>query len=373
MKLKKFLVGDLFYLISNPQLDKSNFVFSKNSQFPYFTRTENNNGILGYVDYYDEKHKIPGNSLAVGMISMKFHYIDHDFYAGQFTKTAIPKFNEFNEKIAMFFIAIFNKKSEYYKTLLVRDFEDKFLNSEIILPTSNGDTPDYEYIESYIKKLEKEYIIELEQKRKNEIDKYLKVTGCNDYNLDICDVNLLKKPKRFKNFKVRDLFDIHPTKSYGIKNSYLLSKDGNTPVVANTSSNNGIGGYSSLQPNEKGGIITFSDTTTAESIFYQPNEFIGYSHVQGMYAYSDLWNEKSLQYFLTIFKKVALSKNFDYANKFNRKLALDFDVALPTEDGVSIDFDYMEQYFRIIEKLVIKDVVEYKDNIIKVTKRICNS
>ena len=108
MRLKKFLVGNLFKLINNPQLDKYNFNFNKLSKFPYFTRTETNNGILGYVDYLDEEHKIPGNSLAVGMISMRFHYMNHDFYAGQFTKTAIPKFECFNERIAMYFISIFN-------------------------------------------------------------------------------------------------------------------------------------------------------------------------------------------------------------------------------------------------------------------------
>lgn len=67
---KEFLIKDLFEVISNPQLDKSEFTFSKKSEYPYFTRTENNNGILGYVDYLDDEHLIKGNSLAVGMISM---------------------------------------------------------------------------------------------------------------------------------------------------------------------------------------------------------------------------------------------------------------------------------------------------------------
>lgn len=89
---KNFYIKDLFDVINNPQLDKENFVFSKSAEYPYFTRTENNNGILGYVEYLDEKHKIKGNSLTVGMISMRFHYMQHDFYSGQFTKTLIPKF-----------------------------------------------------------------------------------------------------------------------------------------------------------------------------------------------------------------------------------------------------------------------------------------
>jgi len=153
----------------------------------------------------------------------------------------------------------------------------------------------------------------------------------------------------------------------------LLSKDGKIPVVANTGNNNGICGYSNLNPTEKGGVITFSDTTTADSIFYQPNAFVGYSHVQGVYPYSSLWNEKSLRYFMTVFKKVALNKNFDYANKFNRKLALDFDVPLPSLDGINPDYEYMGKYITTIEKLTIKNVVEYKDKVINLTKKVCNN
>ena len=75
---------------------------------------------------------------------------------------------------------------------------------------------------------------------------------------------------------------------------------------------------------------------------------------------------------MTVFKNVALSKNFDYANKFNRKLALNFEVSLPTADGINPDYNYMEEYIRAIEKLVIKDVVKYKDEIIKQTKHVSN-
>lgn len=42
---KEFLIDDLFEIINNPQLDKVNFNFDEHAEYPYFTRTENNNGI----------------------------------------------------------------------------------------------------------------------------------------------------------------------------------------------------------------------------------------------------------------------------------------------------------------------------------------
>ncbi len=148
----------------------------------------------------------------------------------------------------------------------------------------------------------------------------------------------------WKEFRVSVLFDIHPTKNYGLNNSKLFETEGNTPVVVNSSYNNGIGGYVDLPATEEGGIITFSDTTTSDAIFYQPKPFIGYSHVQGMYPRSLIWSEKSLLFFLAVFKKVASINKFDYVNKFNRQTAKELLVPLPIDKYGEIDFKFMEEY-----------------------------
>jgi len=48
------------------------------------------------------------------MLQNLFFYMDRDFYAGQFTKTLVPTFKGFNEAIAKYFIAWFNKSSVVY-------------------------------------------------------------------------------------------------------------------------------------------------------------------------------------------------------------------------------------------------------------------
>ena len=189
---KNFYIKDLFEVINNPQLDKKNFTFSESAEYPYFTRTENNNGILGYVEYLDEEHKIPGNSLAVGMISMKFHYMQHDFYAGQFTKTLIPKFRGFNEKIALYFMAILNKHSAYYQSYLVRHFKDKVNETVVSLPVIESADPGYEYeLDDIDWQSIESRISELEQERISELDAYLAASGLDDYELTDEDKEIL--------------------------------------------------------------------------------------------------------------------------------------------------------------------------------------
>ncbi|WP_429827997.1 restriction endonuclease subunit S [Campylobacter concisus] len=152
---KEFKIGDLFEVVSNPQLNKDSFQFSDDGEYPYFTRTVLNNGITGYVDYLDEKHKIKGNSLAVGMLGMQFFYMEKDFYAGQFTKTIYPNFDNFSKNIAQYFIGWLNKKQKFYQGSLVRDFEKLFKGTNILLPINENGEIDYEFMENFIKAIEK--------------------------------------------------------------------------------------------------------------------------------------------------------------------------------------------------------------------------
>ena len=150
--------------------------------------------------------------------------------------------------------------------------------------------------------------------------------------------------------RIGELFDIHPTKSYKAINAKLLD-GGDYPVVVNSAYNNGIGGYSSFKPTERGEMITFSDTVDANTIFYQHKPFVGYPHVQGLYPigeYADRWNKHTLLFFTTVFKRAALSKGFDYGNKFRRDIAIDLTVKLPVMATGEPDFAYMESYMRSI-------------------------
>lgn len=356
----------MFCVKANPQLNKESFNFNVHGKYPYFTRTTNNNGILGYVDYLDEEHKIQGETIAVGMLGMRFFYMDSDFYAGQFTKTLFPTYSFLNKNNVQYFIALLNKQSGLYKSVLVRDFEKVFYDSKLLLPVKGGKI-DFDFIESYMRELEQERIRELEQ--------YLRVTGLDTYALTPREHEILTSHASgaTRLFRIGDLFDIHPTKSYGVTNITLFETQGHVPVVVNSSINNGVGGFVNLLPTEKGGIITYSDTTTADAIFYQPIDFIGYSHVQGLYpVHKNIWNERRSLYFLSAFKKIARGR-FDYATKFNRQIAKELQVCLPVTQSGDIDYDYMEAYISAIEKIVIRGVVEWKNKVIEATKSVVNA
>lgn len=135
---------------------------------------------------------------------------------------------------------------------------------------------------------------------------------------------------------------------------------GKSPVVSNTSFNNGIIGYINKPTTEYGNVVTFSDTTTDEAIFYQPNDFVGYSHVQVLTPLenTDCWNDKTYSYFISTFR-VAVRGKYDYGTKFNRKNASKEIVILPVHSNGTIAFDYMEAYIKELEAERIKELESY--------------
>lgn len=183
--------------------------------------------------------------------------------------------------------------------------------------------------------------------------------------------------KEFREFKTNKLFDIHPTKAYKMSNADLYKESGDTPVLSNSSTNNGIGGYSGLKATEKGNMITFSDTTTGtDTMFYQLDDFIGYAHVQGLYPYDkDNWNEKECLYFISVMRK-ACGTGWSYSNKFTRTFVLNTTPSLPIktdennnpiidnthfyhDEGFIPDFEYMRERITELERERITELERY--------------
>ena len=163
------------------------------------------------------------------------------------------------------------------------------------------------------------------------------------------------KIEEWGTFPIGELFDIHPTKAYKLTNSALMEANGTNPVVVNSSFNNGVGGYTNQENTENGGIITFSDTTSADAIFFQDTDFVGYPHVQGMYPigeYKDKWTKYSLLFFVSVFRNRALGLNYDYVNKFTRESAKQISIKLPVDKTGNPDFSYMETYMKNLESAV---------------------
>lgn len=343
---KEVKASKLFYVKSNPQLDKENFVFSKDSKYPYFTRTMFNNGLLGYVDYFDKEHLIPGNSIAVGMMGMRFFYQAHDFYAGQFTKTIFPLFKEFNEKIALWFIAWFNKFSTKLLSVLVRDFELLFNNITLYVPYKNG-LIDFGFIEKYVSSIEKERTIELKS--------YLHAVGFEDCTLTSEEEEALIRMQdnylNMKEVKITDCFKV--SNSHNILKSDVVFGSGTTPYVTASANNNSITSYISYDETmkEPGNTIMIGGKTLV--VTYQPNDFFSNdSHNLVLRLFNENGRNEDSQLFLVSSLIKSLSPKYSWGDSISKQKIQTDSILLPFKDG-EIDFTFMATYIRAIKKQCI--------------------
>ena len=153
-------------------------------------------------------------------------------------------------------------------------------------------------------------------------------------------------------FRLGDLFEINPTKSYSLTNEEILDEYGTVPLVSNQATNNGVMGYSRLKANNKGRSITCSDTTVgADTMFYQENDFIGYAHVQHLVPKFEPFN-KYIALMVIAACRIATANRYDYGRKFNRKAMKDTVIKLPVLKG-KINSDIIRL---IVSQLVLDDV-----------------
>ncbi len=363
VKWEKFKLGDLFRIKSNLQLNKNSFIFSENGEYPYFTRTVFNNGILGNVHYLDEEHKLKGNCLAVGMIAMRFFYMDKDFYAGQFTKRAIPIGFSLNSRLANYFITVLNKKSKIFQSSLVRNFEKIFKNEEVKLPVKNDGSIDFEFMTSFISELEARQISELEA--------YLVTTGLSDYVLTSEEEKFLEifreNEVKWKKFKIGDLFEVNSYKKRFDANKVNILEEGH-PYVVRTALNNGIRGY--LKEDEEflneGNTISFGQDTA--TMFYQEKPYFTGDKIKIIKSKYKEFNKLNSHFFVS-----AMSKSFSTfawgSSSFSINIIENQEIYLPIKNN-EIDFEFMEILISAIQKIIIKDVVLYSSKKIEATKKL---
>ncbi|RVY48623.1 restriction endonuclease subunit S [Helicobacter pylori] len=381
IKWGEFKLGDLFEIEKTLSFNKD--ALTQGQDYDYITRTSQNQGVLQTTGFVNAENLNPPFTWSLGLLQMDFFYRKKSWYAGQFMRKITPKTeieNKINLRIAHYFTTLLNALKRPLLSVLVRDIDKTFREQKIQLPlkptakTQTLEDIDFNFMEKFI--------AELEQCRLAELQAYLKAAGLENTTLSSDEENALNVFNNsiggntpcdltWQSFRLGDLFEIRPTKAYNLTNSHLFDSNAKNLVVTNSSLNNGISGYSSLEPTEKGNQITYSDTTTSEGIFYQKRPFIGYSHVQGLYPlkYHEFWNEKTLLYIVVAFKKVACGR-FNYGNKFNRKIASEMSILLPTTQDGGIDFHFMRTLINALMKQTIQGVAEYCGAKIQAAKEI---
>ena len=383
-------MGELFEIQNTLSFNKDKLV--DGNDFDYVTRTSQNQGILQETGFVNEENINPAGTWSLGLLQMDFFYREKPWYAGQFVRKIVPKI-ELNKSSILFFTVIFNKQKQNLLSGLVRDVDKAFLTAKIHLPTQNGKI-DFAFMENFILELEERRIQEMEVERIVELEAYLRVTGLSDYILTEEEravleafrngkiswggVKLLDKQQvkdiEWRVFRMEDVLEWQPQKEIDpLKLDKLKDKNQKLyPFYGQATLNNGIISYNQLVEevlnNKEGKPTILIHSNNQNTIYLESPFYLKDGHGATSVLQSKKLNKLNALYFMSSIKKVILSK-YSYnakATKIELKNTL---ISLPSLQGKPM-YDYMEVFIRAVQKLVIKDVVQYAERKVVATRAV---
>lgn len=302
---------------------------------------------------------------------MDFFYRKKPWYAGQFVRKVIPKF-ELSDSAILFFTTLLNRLKPTLSSVLVRDVDNTFLNSTIQVPITADGKIDFGFIA--------EFVAELEAQRVAELATYLQVTGLNDYTMTAEELKCINDFDHINlcEFEIDSLFEKIKVKNLKYKTSELPdSATLSNPLPALTAGiiNQGLNNYVPLQgATILNNVISISaNGANTGATFFQSHDF---TVLQDAYAIQ--WKDKekilsanSYLYFTGAISR-AIYGNYEWTNKAGWERIKSDKISVPvTDDG--IDIKYIDTLISALKKLVIKDVVMYADKKISTTKEVIAS
>ena len=149
---KWFTISELGCKLSaNKPLHKCDIIDDKQGTIPYITRTTDNNGLQSFISYEEYFNKsVKGNCITIGGEGKTPFYQPIDFCTGN--NITIIRHTQMNKYVGMFLISVLNKEQFRYNYGRAWN-TGRIKNTQIKLPVTPQGTPDWQFMEEYIKSL----------------------------------------------------------------------------------------------------------------------------------------------------------------------------------------------------------------------------
>ncbi len=259
----------------------------------------------------------------------------------------------------------YNGQFNYGRNFYAKDADELIIK----LPCKDGN-PDYKFMDSFIAELEAERIAELEAERIAELSAYLTVSGLDNCELSIEELNALQvyDTMEWREYKLGDLFEVRSYKKRFDANKVIILDKGEHPYIVRKSVNNGIRGFIDEDTTflNEGNTISFGQDTATS--FYQEQPYFTGDKIKILKAKFDGFKKENAQFFIS-----AITRSFSKFSWGSSSYSIDIisnqTIVLPVLNDKP-DMKYIEIITKAIAKLAIKDVVQYTDKRIEATKAV---
>lgn len=375
--IKKFRIDELFLVEGTKSLDAGKLEFV-NDGINFIGRTNENNGIQGKIKIQSFEPNAKNTITATVIGNYKYvKFQEEPYYCSQNINKLTPLFN-IDKLLALYFCTLISKFTSIWNGQQGGYKLEQLKSYQMSIPIIENPNPNHKYtIDDIDWQYIRNYVTELEYDRITELDAYLKASNLNDYELSEEDKKVLSEKPSYDSFKIGSVF--YPLKvgfvGKGKKIGSAIkepNKEHCIPLTCAKIGDNGI-----MYWGKRGDFITYTNTLSviadgaisAGLVYAQPEEAGAYSHSYFIDTKEKNVSKYAKQFLSTVLTKVVYPKySREDAPRWN-KIEKDR-IYLPSKSDGTPDFNYMERYIRAIEKVVIADVVKYKDEVIKTTKKV---
>ena len=349
LKWKEFRVGELFITEKNGMQVPTGASIPKlelkdNGSTPRISVTGQNNGILGFFDYKGtnkSNYRVYNNFVSVSFLGTVF-YQKGSASLDMKVHCLKPLDIELNDYTGSFLVAAIKASLKNYA------YSDQLSstvlpNIYIKLPHTASGTPDWEYMENYMR--EKEQQTNTSIKALNRL--------AQSHNLKRIDISNWKRFNLYSEY----LFDVEMgNKLDRIK---MTKETPSVNFVGRGSINNGVVDYvdviEDIEP-YKAGSLTLSLGGSVGATFIQEKDFYTSQNVCVLIPK----NEMSIyckRFIATMISCEGQRRYKAFVDELNRHIKTDFSILLPVTQSGTPDWELMEQYMRQVEQQVQRSII----------------
>ncbi len=282
----------------------------------FISRTEMNNGCDCYVLNNDLSGIEKANAIAIGDTTATCFYQGEDFVCGD--HMIICRADWINLHTALFIISIL--KQEKYKYSYGRAFKMELISNTMLkLPATADNTPDWQFMEDYIKSLH-----------------YKPLTTKNKPG-QAPDLNV----QEWKEFKIKDLFGIRR----GSITSLNEIDEGTTPIVSASGDNEGIDFFGNVPALRNNNItISMNGVNTGFTAYHGYDFNINIDCCVLIQKFT--MNAYIGEFIATIIGK--LRCKYSYGRKMSAERIMKETIKLPVNSSGNPDWQFMENYIKAL-------------------------
>lgn len=354
LEWKEFIIGEIFEVKATLSGIDKNKLNSKIGNYPYITRSDKINGIDSFIAKQDSYRCNEANVITIGLDTQTAFYQSNKFYTGQ--NIQILTYKELNKYNALFIIILLKKLMEKFSWGGNGATLTRLKRGKIILPIDSKGNPDYKFMESYMKAIEKEHLEKITAYYNAKLAQVDNGGGVI-FTLDEYK-NFIEQGKsksiQWKEFYFADIFK-------EIKRGKRLIKDnqiqGETPYVSSSAFNNGVDNFIDNRKNVRkfSDCISLANSGSVGSAFFHSYEFIASDHVTQLIQ--PKFNKYIYLFLLPIITR--LNAKYSFNREINDKRIKREKLLLPIDSKGNPDWQFMESYMKDIESKKMQDILKY--------------